>query len=472
MRIEHDLSITQRLTKALPSGGAPTGRSPRLALVISRIPHERISTYEDLQEPSLYLDWIGVVLRSSTVGPVDKSITIDPLRKCTAHVPLDGPQGLLNRIPDPYRKVFEVAVSSGNVSHCDTETWEAVSGAIRTQHPSLAPLLNWLTAQANTPSLRSDLAEDRSWQEQQDAARTILRLADFPLSAFAAWQRPNSPEAPYLAGLIPEPVEHSLIDHDVRAFADSKAYTLASKNIDESTDDTGLFNDWQQHDGLRCDIHVIYDSTGRRLEMANVNATPVEGRLGTDMIYYHELTHSFVLVQYKRLDPHTRSITVNERLLSQIDRLGAVAKLSRTPTIPHDWRLSSDPCFLKLAYWPENLQRTQDLAPGMYLPLSYVKLLLEDECTRGRGNARVLGYENVERYLINTQFIELVKHGLAGTVGTTVEQLREFGKKQADEGYSVVMAAERGPESVGQRQRRTNRRSPKKSAYVHRRNQK
>jgi hypothetical protein len=164
-RIDSDLSITQRLTKALPSGGVPTGRSPRLALVLSRASPERTGTSGSQQKPNLHLAWIGVVLRSNTAGPVDKSITIDPLRECTAHVPLDGPKGLLKDVPDPYREAFETAVKSGDVSHCDAETWDALSGAIRTQHPSLIALLDWLTAQANAPILRSDLAEDRSWQE-------------------------------------------------------------------------------------------------------------------------------------------------------------------------------------------------------------------------------------------------------------------------------------------------------------------
>lgn len=147
------------------------------------------------------------------------------------------------------------------------------------------PLLDWLTAQANPPRLRGDSAEERSWQEQQDAARTVLRLADFPLSVFAAWQRPSSPHAPYLTGLIPEPVEHSMIDHDARA----------------SVQGIGIFDQWKQRGELRCDIHTMHDATGRRLEVANVNATPVESRLGTDLIYYHEPTHSFVLVLLKRL---------------------------------------------------------------------------------------------------------------------------------------------------------------------------
>lgn len=66
---------------------------------------------------------------------------------------------------------------------------------------------------------------------------------------------------------------------------------------------TTLFDEWGDRGEYRCDIHVLQDPEGRRLEIANVDATPVEGRLGTDLIYYHEATRSFILVQYKRLRP-------------------------------------------------------------------------------------------------------------------------------------------------------------------------
>src|SRR5581483_9407666 len=136
--------------------------------------------------------------------------------------------------------------------------------------------------------------------------------------------------------------------------------------------------------------------------------TPVEKRLGTDLVYYHEPTHSFMLVQYKRVDPIKQSFTVDQRLRDQLDRLEQVAELSAGPTSPDDWRLGADSCFLKLAWWPEHREAIDALADGMYLPLSYVRLLLQDDCTRGRGESRILGRTTVPRYLVNSQFNELV----------------------------------------------------------------
>ena len=403
-----------------------------------------------------YLVWLGIVAQHNTVGAVDKSITVDPLREFMETIPLDGDDGLLSRLSVEFRGEFDKAALLNGVGMCSHALWEAIEDALRAAHPGTVGLLDWLAAQADPPVLDSSDAADRSWQEQQDATRSVLRISDFPLSALAAWQRPDSRHAPFLAGLIPQPVEHSLIDHDVRASGEA----------------FGLFSEWEGGVGTRCDIHVLRDASGRHLEVANVNATPVESRLGTDMIYYHEPTMSFTFVQYKRLESRKQSIYVDRRLRSQLDRLEEVAKLSSPPTRPSDWRLGIDPCFVKLAYWPQETESlpTGGLAPGMYLPISYVRLLLEDDCTRGvqeGGTARLLGYDQVERHLVSTQFVELVKHGLAGTVGTTVEQLRDLVRRRVNDGHSVVVATEHSGESAIERQRRTRSRASKARKYVH-----
>lgn len=444
--------IEQRLTKSRPKSlnidAALDG--PPIVLLIGEAPAQ------SGRDRSRWLAWIGIVARHGTVGAVDKSITVDPLRECLETVPLDGLDGILNGIPAPLRQEFDRASLLGTVGACSNAVWQSLESALRARWPGLGPLLDWLIAQADPPVFGNSPA-DQSWQEQRDATGSLLRIADFPLSALAAWQRPPSEDAPYTAGLIPQPVEHSLIDYDVRVAGEA----------------FGMFSEWQQGNTVRCDIHVLQDASGRRLEVVNVNATPVESRLGTDMLYYHEPTKSFVFVQYKRIDPDTRSIYVDARLRSQLDRLEETAKLSSPPAQPSEWRLGNDPCFVKLAYWPQSADRrpTQGLAPGMYLPVSYIRLLLDDDCTRGKragSTARMLGYDQVERHLTGTQFIDLVKHGLTGTVGTTREQLHALVKQRVNAGHSVVLATESSEESVRARQARTRDRGAKRRTYLHR----
>jgi hypothetical protein len=442
-----------RLTKALPKDlprPAESSAGPAVVLVLC----------DDRRngdgQANRRLAWMGVVAHQNTVGAVDNSITVDPFRECFEPILLNGQEGLLRDLPAELSEQFSIAASVGSVGIFGDTVWNAFEAVLRVRYPGLISLLDWLLALANPPLLDSRDPADRAWQEQRDATGCILRIADFPLASLAAWQRPSSRDAPYLAGLISQPVEASLMDRDVRVAGSA----------------FGMISEWQFDDEVRCDINVLRDAKGRVLEVANVNATPVESRLGTDMIYYHHPTQSFVLVQYKRLDPKKRSIYVDKRLYSQLSRLEEVSKQSKSPTRPSEWRLGSDACFLKLAYWPENASERalRGLTPGMYLPLSYLRLLLKDDCTRGsqgRGQARILGYKQIERHMVNTQFVELVKNGLAGTVGITVRQLRDLVSRRISDGQSVVVATEDSSESPGTRQDRVRKRGARPRVYEH-----
>lgn len=440
------LEVEGRLTKANLSSRAAgltgLGEGGRLVLLLSDNGREGNGRY---------LEYLGVAARRNTVGPVDSSITVDPIRRAAYRIPLDGEFGILSKFPAELKEEVDQNSSTGLVGICGNAVWEAFSSALR-EHPLLVPLLDWLIAQANPLTFDIADAADRSWQEQKDAVRSALRIAGFPLS-LDTWRRPASRDAPYLAGLIPEPVENSLIDHDVRV-ADV-AFGMASE--------------WMNELGTRCDIHVLKSSDERRLEIVNVNATPVEGRLGTDMIYYHVPTESFVLVQYKRLD-RNRKISVDDRLLGQLIQLEKVEELSRGPVTPEEWRLGKDSCFLKLAHWRQGVDGSfNELVPGMYLPVSYVRLLLEDDRTLGsrKKSSRALGYGIVDRYLVSSQFVELVKHGMVGTVGVSREDLKKVVRERKESGHSVVAAFEKSQESPGERQSRARKRSRGEETYSH-----
>jgi hypothetical protein len=438
------LRIDQRLTVALRRGQQPVGvdsAGPPVVLVL---------TESGVGGPRR-LQFLGVRARHNIVGPVDRSITIEPLRECMQTIYWEGPVGnLLDRLPKGLASDADRDAPRGAVGECDRDVWSAVEGLLREGHPELGPLLDWLLAQANQVVF-DDSPADQSWQEQQDATRTVVRIAGFPPSAVAAWDRPPGRDDPYLAGVIPQPPEHSLIEHDIRAAG--VAFDMAAQLANEP--------------GARCHIHVLRDNEGRQLEIANVNAIGVEHRTGTDMLYYYQPTESFVLVQYKRIDPVKRFTLVDARLRSQLTRLEKVASLSRSAQGPDDWRLAGDPCFLKLAYWPQSDSGLQvdGLAPGMYLPVSYVRLLLEDACT-GDDEQRHLGYPQVARHIVNTQFIELVRNGLAGTVGVTRDQLLDLVIERTAAGSSMVVAIESSRESAKARHQRAHSRKRNTKPYT------
>ncbi|MFE0448196.1 hypothetical protein [Streptomyces fungicidicus] len=72
----------------------------------------------------------------------------------------------------------------------------------------------------------------------------------------------------------------------------------------------------------------------------------------------------------------------------------------------------------------------------------------------------------VGRYLVASEFAELVKLGLVGTVGTSVEQLRDFGLERAREGCSVALGVETSEETPRDRATRIRQRTAKKRPKV------
>ncbi|MFD7111777.1 hypothetical protein ACFWAF_16455 [Streptomyces microflavus] len=143
-----------------------------------------------------------------------------------------------------------------------------------------------------------------------------------------------------------------------------------------------------------------------------------------------------------------------------------VSQLSSKPARSHEWRLSTDACFLKFAHWRNGAASGSELAHGMYIPLSYARVLLEDDCTLGPKGGRIFSYERAVGYLVGSEFAELVKLGRVGTVGTSVEQLRDFGLQRAREGYNVMLGFETSDETPRERAVRARSRSAKKRPKV------
>lgn len=431
----------KRLTKTYPRRIAQAWKqsAPWIALILS---------YGDDKSDVRYLKWMGAVSRTDTPGQLDYSVTIDPLEPCLFNIPIDGSGGLLAQLPSAAREEFTTATAGQDVTNCSEGIWEAFNQAIRRMHPEMSDFIDWITAAGTPPKFNRDDAADRSWQEQRDCAFCLSRIAGLPPLTFAPWHRPSSPHEPYLAGVLRKPYEQGMIEHD--------ATTVGSSS--------GMFNNWFPGDSVRYDIHVIKTGDGRRLEVLNVNDTPIEYRTGTDMIYYHEPTHSFVLVQYKRLESKKKPYRPDARFYSQLDRLEKTARLSKEAAKPRDWRLGRDSCFMKLAHWSDtdNLNNSRELANGMYLPVSYIRMLLKDDSTQG-----ALGYDNVERHLVGRQFIELVTHGLVGSVGVSAEELHEFVYDQVTTGQSVMVGVESSPETVHKREQRLRTRSAPDRSYKH-----
>lgn len=377
------------------------------------------------------LDSLGLIVnpRGEKVATFGRRVKVEFLLPPGHQIDLEA---LVKYLPRELAVKLMRAVDSGAYPLEEAEG-TAVLDVLTRLFPYMANLIDYFNELQERDQLEMARPEDAPRWEERDALRVVTRICGMPTPSLNTWKRPADAQEPYMAGLIREPTEQSMIEYDVR------------HPVEWAAGITGV---------NRYDIRIMGEGD-RCLEVVNVNATKVEARLGTDVIYYHHGTRSFVLLQYKRLSLRDRSIWVDERLRDQLDKLEKVAELSSTPKNADDWRLNNDPCFLKLAHWePNEDQSTSVPSKGLYLPLSYVRFLLQDPRTRGRNGGVRLGYETVPRYLANSEFIELVKNGLVGTVGTSVEDLNELVTQSVRQGKGVLVAMESGSETAAQRQAR------------------
>ncbi len=201
-----------------------------------------------------------------------------------------------------------------------------------------------------------------------------------------------------------------------------------------------------------------------RLTVLMANRLKLEEQTGADLIYYNETYRSFVLVQYKSMEPGTEGPEFrwqeNDQLAEEIARmdilLQALAKLPQDQS-PTSFRLHSNPFFLKLC--PRIIFNPDDkgLFPGMYLPLDLWKCLVHDPVTEGPRGGRVLSYNNVERKLTNTEFVTIIANAWVGTTAPQSSFLEEAIRSVVETGKTVTFAIKHrvepseiyGPDAIG-----------------------
>ncbi|MEV0466512.1 hypothetical protein AB0I30_32395 [Nocardia tengchongensis] len=377
------------------------------------------------------LTHVGVVFsRGSKVTTQNRGLDITNIRALTEPITVLSLRSEL-------RKQHSDTVARGLAERNEVLTDaadEATIAAIIKLRPDFEGTLRRLRA-LRRETVRSASAD--RWELGLDAARTALRIADFNNTRLQTWEAPEDPASSVLAG-IKKSAEKDLIAHDFE-----------------------VLPGWTPQ--RRHDVHVRIFSDGKRhMHLVNVDTDRPERVLGVDLIYFHVEARSGVLVQYKRLEDG-KEVRVDTHLDSQLDRMEQLYQLANEPQSHEDWRLGKDFCYLKLCRTrtesgeidPTNME----LLPGLYLPLSYLRLALQDERVKGPKTGRYLGYERVERYLSNTLFIDLAKEGWIGSTGITAEKLVQIVKDAPNSGQELLAAIDHSPETPRQRMQRQRSRS-------------
>lgn len=261
----------------------------------------------------------------------------------------------------------------------------------------------------------SDAPGHRTYAEQYDGLRVGLAIAGFDRrEALSRVPHPAEPADVQLASVL----EDQIVVHD-----------------------TQVFSDWVGVPHIVSGAWFEQPGTGRRLRTFLANKLPLERQTGADIVYYMEDFESFVLVQYKRC------IRESQRLLyrpddqhdREVDRLRKLqaASVNDLPADLKSHRIGGPFCFLKLCTPEQPL--TADMAHGKYFDLHGFQLSLETGPKRGRR----LIYDNAERYLNNTNFIDLVSQGWIGSSGGGSEKVMQVVEAALNNDRSVLLASVR-----------------------------
>jgi hypothetical protein len=268
-----------------------------------------------------------------------------------------------------------------------------------------------------SPKVRINLAQ------QKEALLTALSIAGINRSLIQEWTPSASTPLSFLDGLPCIRLrEDSMVVNDLKILPGFEVIKECSYNA------------------------AVFESESKeeRLTVILANRLPLEEQTGTDLIYYNETYHSFVMVQYKAMRQEDGKCIYrlpDEQLANEINRMDALlARLKgcAPSTDIGGFRLSVNPFFLKLC--PRLIFNPDDvgLVPGMYLPLEYWKLLENDPGIIGAKGGRRITHDNAKRYFDNTSFTNVVAKAWIGSTPSqsrllkfVIRQVLETGKAAA-----------------------------------------
>jgi hypothetical protein len=279
----------------------------------------------------------------------------------------------------------------------------AVVNAVRNLSPSARHVLTRYSTDRRARIAQLSPEAARALGYQKETVATALALAGFDRHTLQAWEPPATiAPSSFLDGLP-----------QVRAREDAMIVSDLTKVPGFELVRTMPYG------------AAVFEGGGVRLTVVLANHLPLEQQFGADLIYFNETYKAFVIVQYKAMEK-TKDGAVfrlpDKRLATELDRMDAAFRALKAcpPNAERlGFRLLDNPFYLKLC--PRLVFNPDDagLVPGMYLPFDYWRLLEADPSLVGPHGGRQVTFENVGRYLDNTDFVGLVTNAW---IGTTIEQ--------------------------------------------------
>lgn len=333
------------------------------------------------------------------------------------------------RIGPEFRKHF-IRSTRGVGKRVPPGTWEELIAVIKHLRPSMAGALDELeTQRQNFGHAYGPHEGYQVMAQEKDAVGLALDIfGESRSKILTRWKSPTSGRAaPFLQGINKANLrEDPMIINDAR-----------------------IFGDWSKVEEYQVGNAAVFEKGDGRLTIINANRTPIERTLGVDLVYYHYLYDSFVMVQYKRMKKEGNDKWVYRPHLDrnyhhEIERMKTFE--NTYPDLPKDWTLDEYRLHWRAFYWKlcEAVTFTptaSELIQGMYLPLDYWEVLTRADRARGDGGAVAIERSNIGRYINNTLFIQLVQGGWIGSRARNSTVLSDIIEQCLENGKSVVFAA-------------------------------
>ncbi len=217
--------------------------------------------------------------------------------------------------------------------------------------------------------------------------------------------------------------------------------------------DQGAFKGLLSAEGLRS---VRFPQIGEREVRVHVyDKKPLETLLGIDLLIYIADYKSYLLLQYKCMQPKSYgdgkswSYLVDQQLDKQVKAMdAAVEAIQRLPvpatTSMLDLRLSDEAFYFKFCETTSPDSRDDALVSGLTLSHQHLKqfLLLPESQVKPSGHR--VGYANCARYLNNSQFVELAREGWIGCDARGFELISEVIQAGLNDGRNAMFAVIKG----------------------------
>ena len=222
---------------------------------------------------------------------------------------------------------------------------------------------------------------------------------------------------------------------------------MSSRHLSEEAAIQHDFFNWPGMSTKHTAGQSVFKRGQRRLEVTYANRNPLETTFGVDLIYYNCVFRSFVFVQYKlmRMENGQALYRPDSQLEVELKRMDSCYKSLHTGDrirSHEDYRFCDDGFLLKFIPAGDLQPVSRELIKGMYVPREYMHFLLGPNGPKGPRGGPKITFDDVPRYLTNSEFSTNVGRGWIGTRAVRREDVQDMVQRSYETRRAVMVASE------------------------------